>query len=122
MREEPDSVSEACVTALNDGTEESNREVEESIDIKAENAEAKTFPPIKSEPEVSVWGLCVRQQQFMFPRPFTAIKREHLKRRFNYPYVCTLHFYKLLDQQICNIYSGNKFLYHNLASFVTFAI
>ena len=44
----------------------------ESIDIKEENPEAKTFPPIKTEPEVSVWGLCVWQQQFVLPRPFTA--------------------------------------------------
>jgi hypothetical protein len=62
----------------------------ESIDIKEENPEVKTFPPIKTEPEVSVWGLCVRQQQFMLPRPFTATKREYPKLHFYYPYVCTV--------------------------------
>jgi hypothetical protein len=125
IKDEPDSASEACVTILDDGTEECSMEVKEaeinvqefyvkveeaeievesnikveetdikieSIDIKEENAEAKTFPPIKTEPEVSVWGLYVRQQQFMFPRPCTATKRELVKLHFNYPYVCTVHF------------------------------
>jgi uncharacterized membrane protein YvbJ len=70
---EPDSGNEACVTTLDDQNEEFSIEVEEaeikveesdikieSIDIKEENPEAKTFPPIQTEPEVSVWGLCVR--------------------------------------------------------------
>ena len=113
MRDEPDSGSEACVTPLEDGSEEFSMEVEEAdikdyeteikveesdikiedpIDIKEENPEAIIFPPIKTEPEVSVWGLCVRQQQLMLPRPFTATKRELLKLNFNYPCVCTLHF------------------------------
>jgi hypothetical protein len=92
IRGEPDSGSEACVTTLDDGTEEGSLEVEESVDIKEENPEPINFPPIETEPEVSVWGLCVRQQQFVFPRPFTATKREHPKRHFNYPYVCTLRF------------------------------
>jgi hypothetical protein len=100
IRDEPDSGSGACVTILDDGTEDGNLEVEESVDIKEENAEAKTFPPIKTEPEVSVWGLFVGQQQFMFPRTFTATKREHPKRHFNYHYVCTLLLYSLLDQQV----------------------
>ena len=106
IKGEPDSGSEACVTALDDGSEEFSLEVEEAdindyetkikveelVDIKEENPEAIIFPPIKTEPEVSVWGLCVRQQQFMLPRPFTATKRELLKLNFNYPCVCTLHF------------------------------
>ena len=106
IKGEPDSGSEACVTALDDGSEEFSLEVEEAdindyetkikveelVDIKEENPEAIIFPPIKTEPEVSVWGLCVRQQQFMLPRPFTATKRELLKLHFNYLYVCTLHF------------------------------
>ena len=89
IKDEPDSGSEACVTILDDGIEEGNIQVEESVikvketdikveelvDIKEENPETIKFPPIKTEPEVSVWGLCVRQQQFMFRRPFTATKR-----------------------------------------------
>jgi len=74
IRDEPDSGSEACINTLDDGTEEDHLKFEESIDIKEENPEAKTFPPIKTEPEVSVWGLCVWQQQFVFSGPFTATK------------------------------------------------
>lgn len=55
--DEPDSGNEACVTSLNDGTEEGNMEVE-TLDIKKENAERISFPTIKAEPEVSVWA-CV---------------------------------------------------------------
>ena len=90
IKKEPDSDSRACVTTFDIGSEEgnikfelSNIKFEESLDIKEENPEAITIPPIKSEPEVSVWGLCVRQQRFMFPRPFTATKRELLKLHFN---------------------------------------
>jgi len=99
IKDEPDSGSEACVTTFDSGSGEgnikfelSNIKFDESIDIKEENPEAITVPPIKSEPEVSVWGLCVRQQRFMFPRPFTATKRELLKLHFNCLYVCTMHF------------------------------
>jgi hypothetical protein len=87
IKDEPDSGSEACVTTLDNGTLEGNIKVEESIikvkeadikfedsdteveaadikveelvDRKEENPEAIKFPPIKTEPEVSVWGLCV---------------------------------------------------------------
>jgi hypothetical protein len=38
---------------------ETDIKIEDAIDIKEENQEAKTFPPIKTEPEVSVWGACV---------------------------------------------------------------
>jgi hypothetical protein len=65
--------------------------VEELIDRQEENPEAIKCPLIKTEPEVSVWGLCVRQQQFMLPRPFIATKREHSKIRFIYFYICAMH-------------------------------
>jgi hypothetical protein len=72
-KDEPDSGSEACVTTLDDGNEEfsievgeakieveeSDIKIEDTIYIKEENPEAITFPPIKTEPEVSVWGFCV---------------------------------------------------------------
>ena len=74
IKDEPDSGSEARVTALDVATKEDNIKVEgadvkvevsnikfeESIDIKEENPEAITVPTIKSEPEVSVCvcGLC----------------------------------------------------------------
>jgi hypothetical protein len=81
IKDEPDFGSEACETTLKDGSDELNIEVEEteikveefnikieeSIFIKEENPEAITVPPIESEPEVSVWGFCVRWQQFVFP-------------------------------------------------------
>ena len=64
--------SETCVTCDVDGTEEVSTEfedtidikdevsvkVEEAIDIKDENPEAITFPPIKTEHEVRLWGVC----------------------------------------------------------------
>jgi len=97
IKDEPDSGSETYKTTLEDGTEgdnitdedanlkieesdikieEAEVKVEESEDIKEENPEAITIPPIKPEPGVSVWGLCIRQQYFLLPRPFTATKRE----------------------------------------------
>jgi len=112
IKDEPDSGSEAYETNLEDGSEEGNItdedanikieeteiKVEESEDIKEENPEAITIPPIKPEPEVSVWGLCIRQQCFLLPRPFTATKREIMKIHFNYPYVCTVHFVQFIIQ------------------------
>jgi hypothetical protein len=65
IKDEPDSGSEACVTTLDDGTEEINIKVEESdvkveetLDIKEENSEGLTFPTIKAETKVSV-SACV---------------------------------------------------------------
>jgi hypothetical protein len=76
IKDEPDSGSETYETTLEDGTEEGNItdedgdikieeseiKVEESEDIKEENPEGIRILPIKPEPEVSVWGLCIRQQ------------------------------------------------------------
>jgi len=66
------SCTETCVTCDIDGTEEGSIKVEEAIDIKEEGSikveeaidikceipEAITFPPIKSENEVRLWGFC----------------------------------------------------------------
>jgi hypothetical protein len=119
IKDEPDSGSETHETTLEDGTkggnitdedgdlkieesdtkiEEAEIKVEESKDIKEENPEAITVSPIKPEPEVSVWGLCIRQQCFLLPRPFTATKREIMKIHFNCPYVCTVHFIQFIIQ------------------------
>ena len=110
IKDEPDSDSETYETNLEDGTEggnitdedadlkieesdikieEAEIKVEDSEDIKEENPEVMTIPPLKPEPEVSVWGFCIRQQCFLLPKPFTATKREIMKIHFNYPYVCT---------------------------------
>jgi hypothetical protein len=107
---EPDSGSAAGVAASDSGTEGGNIKVEESdtevevanikveelIDVKEETPEPIKSPPIKTEPEVSVWGLCVRQQQFMFPRPFTATKREHGKINFICLYICISPFVQFI--------------------------
>jgi hypothetical protein len=64
--------SETCVTCDVEGPEEVgikveetadikeefNIKVEEAIDIKDEIPEAISFPPIKSEHEVRLWGVC----------------------------------------------------------------
>ena len=66
------SNSEACVTCDFDGTEEVSIKVEDAIDIKEEVSfkveetidikdeipEAVSFPPIKTEHEVRLWGVC----------------------------------------------------------------
>jgi hypothetical protein len=63
--------SETCVTCDVDGTEEFSIKleeaidvkeeviikVEEAVDIKDEIPEAVTFPPIKTEHEVKLWGV-----------------------------------------------------------------
>jgi len=41
-----------------DGTEEDIIKVEEAIDTSGELPEAISFPPIKTEPEVKLWGFC----------------------------------------------------------------
>ena len=66
------SCSEACVTCDVDGTEEVSMKVEDAIDIKEEVSfkveegvdikdeilEAISFPSIKTEREVRLWGVC----------------------------------------------------------------
>jgi len=49
--------------------------VEEAIDIKDEIPEARTFPSLKPEQEVSLWGVCEVVAAHAF-RPFIAPKRK----------------------------------------------
>ena len=86
---ETGSCSETCVTCDVDGTEEVSIKVEEAIDIKEEFnikvveaidikdeiPEAITFPPVKSEHEVRLWGVCEVVAAHAF-RPFIAPKRK----------------------------------------------
>jgi hypothetical protein len=86
---ETGSCSETCVTCDGDGTEEVSIEVEDtvdikeevrikeegSIDIKDEIPEAITFPKIKTEPEVRLWGVCELVAAHDF-RPFMAPERK----------------------------------------------
>jgi len=50
--------SETCVMCDVDGAGEVSIKVEEAVDIKDETPEAITFPSIKTEHEVRLWGVC----------------------------------------------------------------
>ena len=52
------SCSEKCITCDVGGTEEVSIKVEDTIDIKDEIPEAITSPPIKTENEVRLQGVC----------------------------------------------------------------
>ena len=58
-----------------DGTEELSIKVEEAVDINNEIPEAISFPPIKAEQEVRLWGVCEVVAARAF-RPFIAQKRK----------------------------------------------
>jgi hypothetical protein len=88
VKVETGSCSETCVTRDVDGTEEVTIKVDESIDIKEEVSikleesidikdeilEAVTYPPIKTEREVRLQGVCEVVAAHAF-RPFIAPKR-----------------------------------------------
>ena len=102
--EEPDSCSEACITTSDYGNEEGNSQTEE------ENPEAVTFPPVKPEPEVSVWCMCIGQQRFMLAGIFTATKKINsentLQLSFStYISLRTVHY---PDQTLHYIYHYNR--------------
>jgi hypothetical protein len=68
---------ETCVKFDVDGTEEVSIKVEETIDIKDEIPEAKSFPPIKTELEVRLQGVC-EVVAVDACRPFVAPKKQFL--------------------------------------------
>jgi len=68
---ETGSCSETCGV---DGTEGVFIKVEEGIDIRDEIPEATSFPPIKTEYEVRLWGVYEVVAAHAF-RPFIAPKR-----------------------------------------------
>jgi hypothetical protein len=72
---ETGSDSETCVTFDVDGFEEVSIKVEEAIDIKDEIPEATSFPPINTEHEVRLWGVCDVVAAHAF-RPFIATMRK----------------------------------------------
>ncbi len=84
---ETGSCSETCVTCDVDGTEEVSIKVEEEIDIKDEIPEAISFPPIKTENEVRLWGVCEVVAAHDI-RPFIAppLKKEFVKLHLFIPY------------------------------------
>ena len=53
------SCVEKCEMCDVDGTDEVSIKVEEAVDIKNEIPEAILVPPIKTEQEVRLWGVCV---------------------------------------------------------------
>jgi hypothetical protein len=82
IKDEPDSGSEeACVPTLDSGTVDGSIE-DELVGVKGEDPEAIVFPPVRDEPEVSVCGLCVRQQMIMLSQNIYCHKREHLETTF----------------------------------------
>jgi hypothetical protein len=52
------SCNETGVNCDVDGTDEVSIKVEEDLDIKDEIPEAISFPSIKTEQEVRLWGVC----------------------------------------------------------------
>ena len=72
---ETGSCNETRVKCDVDGTEEVSIKVEEAIDIKDEIPEATSFPPINTEHEVRLWGVCEVVAAHAF-RPFIAPKRK----------------------------------------------
>jgi len=84
---ETGSCSETCVTCDFDATddvsinveeaidikEEISIKVEEAVDIKDEIPEDIIFPPIKTEQEVSLWGVCEEVAAHAF-KPFISPK------------------------------------------------
>ena len=51
---------EKCEMCDVDATDEVSIKVEEAVDTKNEIPEAIIVPPIKTEQEVRLWGVCVR--------------------------------------------------------------
>jgi hypothetical protein len=86
---ETGSCSETCVMCEVDGPEEVRIDVEDTIDIKEEVSikveeaidkkveipEALSFPTIKTEHEVRLWGVCEVVAAHAF-RPLTAAGRK----------------------------------------------
>ena len=85
---ETGSCSETGVICDVDGTEEGSFNVEGDIDIKNEMPEAISFPPIKTEHEVRLWGVCEVLTAHDF-RPFIAPKRI-CKITLNYFLLCVI--------------------------------
>ena len=66
---------EKCETSDVDGTEEVSIKVEEAVDIKNEIPEAISFPQIKTEQDLRLWGVCEVVAAHIFS-PFIARKRK----------------------------------------------
>jgi hypothetical protein len=74
-----DGTADVSITAEDaiDIKEEVSIKLQEAIDIKDEMPEATSYPPIKTEHEVRLWGVCEVLAADAF-RPFIATKRPAL--------------------------------------------
>jgi hypothetical protein len=72
--------SETCVTCDVDGTRELSSQAEETMGIKEEIPEAIKFPPIKTEHEVRLQGVCEVVPAHSV-RPFIAPQKKNWKLR-----------------------------------------
>ena len=79
------SNSETGVTCDVEGTVEVCTKVEDATDISDEIPEAVTSPPIKTEQEVRLWGVCVcvRCWQLMLLGPLWPPKKGNCEITFN---------------------------------------
>jgi len=75
VEDETDSCPGTFVTCHVDDFEEASVKVEEAIDIKDEIPEATSFPPIKTEHEVRLHGVCEVVAAHAF-KPFIAPVRK----------------------------------------------
>ena len=71
---ETGSCIKTCVMCDANGTEEVGIKAEEATDTRGEIPEAVTYPEIKTEREVRLWGF-LRWWQLTLHRPFIATKR-----------------------------------------------
>ena len=86
------SYSGTCVTCDDDdGTEEVSMKGEDAIDIKGEFPESISIPPIKTEEEVRLWGVCevVAAHASM---SFLAPKKRNFETTLNYLLLCIVLF------------------------------
>ena len=74
---ETGSCSQTCVMCDVDGTEDVSIKVEDAVYIKDEVPEAISFPPIKTEHEVRLQGVCEVVAAHAF-RPFIANQKRKL--------------------------------------------
>jgi len=72
---ETGACNEAGVECDVDGKEELFIKVEDDIEVKEEAPEAITFPTVKTEQEVRLWGVCEVVAAHAF-RPFFAPKSQ----------------------------------------------
>jgi hypothetical protein len=70
---ETGACSETCVMCSVDGTEEGSIKIEEAVEVKNEIPEALSFPPIKTEHQVRLQGVCEVLAAHAF-RPLTTPK------------------------------------------------